>query len=124
MGRLIAWDPAVGAIRWEVGEPYPILGGVLATASGLAFYVTTDGWLKAVDQQNGRERLRYRLPSGSIGAPMTYLGPDGRQYLAVLLGLGGWPSLANAATVASPTGRTPLRDSSLVLGLPIPEAPR
>lgn len=123
MGRLIAWDPAMGAIRWEVGEPYPILGGVLATASGLVFYVTTDGWLKAVDQQGGRERLRYRLPAGSIGSPMTYLGPDGRQYLAVLLGLGGWPGLANAAAVRPPTWDSSTPGLLLVLALPTAEPP-
>lgn len=118
MGRLIAWDPAVGAIRWEVGEPYPILGGVLTTASGLVFYATTDGWLKAVDQTNGRERWRYRLPAGSVGSPMTYLGPDGRQYLAVLLGVGGWPSLANATAVRAPDWNAEQPGMLLVLGLP------
>ena len=123
MGRLIAWDPAVGAIRWEVGEPYPILGGVLATASGLVFYATTDGWLKAVDQQNGRERLRYRLPSGSMGAPMTFLGPDGRQYLAIVLGLGGWLGLANAEAVRPPEWETQRPGLLLVLGLPSPGQP-
>ena len=25
-----------------------------------------------------------------IGNPMTYLGPDGKQYVAVLSGVGGW----------------------------------
>lgn len=118
MGRLIAWDPAVGAIRWEVGEPYPLLGGVLATASGLVFYATTDGWFKAVDALNGRERWRYRLPSGSIGAPMTYLGPDGRQYLALLLGVGGWPGLANASTVRPPDWNPQQPGMLLVFGLP------
>ena len=118
LGRLIAWDPAVGAIRWEVGEPYPLLGGVLVTASGLVFYATTDGWLKAVDALNGRERWRYRLPSGSMGAPMTYLAPDGRQYLALPLGMGGWPSLANAATVRPPSWSSDQPGMLLVLGLP------
>jgi len=92
-GRFVAWDPSLGAIRWEIGEPFPVLGGALSVASGLVFYATADGWLKAVDQLTGRERWRHQLPAGSVGSPMTYLGPDGRQYLALLVGPGGWPAI-------------------------------
>src|SRR3989454_12356102 len=38
----------------------------------------------------GTELWRFKCPSGSIGNPMTYLGPDGKQYVAVLSGVGGW----------------------------------
>src|SRR5690606_33709463 len=86
LGRFIAWDPAASAIRWEIREPLPLLGGALTTASGLVFYATSDGLLKAVDQVTGRELWRFTLPAPSVGSPMTYLGPDGRQYLAILTG--------------------------------------
>src|SRR2546430_6581247 len=33
---------------------------------------------------------KFKTPSGIIGNPMTYLGPDGKQYVAVLSGVGGW----------------------------------
>jgi PQQ-dependent dehydrogenase (methanol/ethanol family) len=114
-GRLVAWDPAQGAIRWEIGDPYPLLGGVLSTGSGLVFFTTADGWLKAVDQQNGREQWRYRLPSGSLGSPMTFLGPDGRQYLAVMLGTGGWAAEPNAAEVTRGLGWTGREPGVLVV---------
>lgn len=89
-GRLVAWDAATGTVRWEIKESFPVLSGVLATAAGLVFYGTLDGWLKAVDQERGRERWRFKLPSGIVGGPMMFAAPDGREYLAVLSGVGGW----------------------------------
>lgn len=99
LGRFIAWDPASSAIRWEVREPAPVTGGALATATGLVFYATGDGLLKAVDQANGRELWRATLPNPSVGAPITFLGPDGRQFVAVLSGPGGWMAVPDLGEV-------------------------
>ena len=89
-GRFIAWDPTVGKVKWEIKENLAAYGGALATASGIVFYGTMEGWLKAVDAATGTELWRFKTPSGIIGNPMTYLGPDGKQYVAVLSGIGGW----------------------------------
>jgi glucose dehydrogenase len=48
------------------------------------------GWLKAVDSGNGRDLWRSPTPAGIMGSPISFLGPDGKQYVAVLSGLGGW----------------------------------
>lgn len=101
-GRFIAWDATTGAIAWEVREPFPVLSGALATAGGLVFYGTLDGWLKALDASNGREVWRFKTPSGIIGNPITFAGTDGRQYVAVVSGVGGW---AGAAMGARPNAR-------------------
>jgi len=42
-----------------------------------------------------RELWRFKCPSGIIGNPMTYRGPDGKQYVAVLSGIGGWAGSAS-----------------------------
>jgi lanthanide-dependent methanol dehydrogenase len=89
-GRFIAWDPTNGTIKWDLKENLAAYGGVLSTASGLVFYGTMEGWLKAVDAQTGTLLWKFKCPSGIIGNPMTYLGPDGKQYVAVLSGVGGW----------------------------------
>ena len=89
-GRFIAWDPTTGKIKWEIKENLAAYGGALATAGGVVFYGTMEGWLKAVDPNTGTELWRFKCPSGIIGNPMTYLGPDGKQYVAVLSGIGGW----------------------------------
>lgn len=86
-GRFIAWNAANLALVWENREPLPVSGGTLATAGGLVFYGTADGWLKALDQSSGRELWKYRTPGGILGSPIAFLGPDGKQYIAVLSGL-------------------------------------
>ena len=63
---------------------------MLATAGGLVVYGTMDGQLKAVDAKTGRLVWNAQLPSGIIGQPITYRGPDGKQYIAVYSGVGGW----------------------------------
>ena len=103
-GRFIAWDATTGTIAWEAREPWPVMSGALATAGGLVFYGTLDGWLKALDAQSGRELWRFKAPSGFVGNPITFMAPDGRQYLAIISGVGGWPSLGmNPSPTAKPT---------------------
>ena len=64
--------------------------GALATAGDVVFYGTMDGWFKAVDARTGELLWQFQTGSGIIGQPISYRGPDGRQYVAVLSGVGGW----------------------------------
>jgi alcohol dehydrogenase (cytochrome c) len=98
-GRFIAWDPVAGAVKWEIKENLSAYGGALATAGGIVFYGTMEGWLKAVDQKTGAELWKFKTGSGIIGNPMTYIGPDGKQYIAVLSGVGGWAGIGVAAGI-------------------------
>ena len=89
-GLLSAWDPVAGKKAWTVEESFPVWSGVVATAGDLVFYGTMEGWFKAVDAKSGRLLWQYKTGSGIIGQPISYLGPDGKQYIAVLSGVGGW----------------------------------
>jgi lanthanide-dependent methanol dehydrogenase len=89
-GVLTAWDPVRRAPAWEIPEDLPLWSGALATAGDLVFYGTMDGWFKAVNAQNGELLWQFKTDSGIIGQPVSYRGPDGRQYIAVLSGIGGW----------------------------------
>ena len=89
-GEFIAWDGVKGKKVWGIKEPFPAWGGALVTASDLVFYGTMDGWLKAADARTGEVVWKHKVGSGIIGNPMTYIGPDGKQYVAVLSGVGGW----------------------------------
>ncbi|MDX2192091.1 MAG: methanol/ethanol family PQQ-dependent dehydrogenase [Gemmatimonadales bacterium] len=105
-GRFIAWDPDPkkdrnASIAWEIKEPLAAYGGALATAGGVVFYGTMEGWLKAVDAKTGKELWKFKTPSGIIGNPMTYLAPDGKQYVAVLSGIGGWAGIGVAAGIGA-----------------------
>jgi PQQ-dependent dehydrogenase (methanol/ethanol family) len=89
-GEFIAWDGANGKKVWGIREPQPAWAGALVTGTDLVFYGTMDGWLKAADATNGAVLWKHKVGSGIIAPPMTYIGPDGKQYVAVLSGVGGW----------------------------------
>ena len=100
-GRFIAWDATTGKVKWEIPEPLAAYGGALTTAGDVVFYGTMEGWLKAVDARTGEQLWKFKTPSGIIGNPMTYQGPDGKQYVAVLSGIGGWAGIGVAAGIGA-----------------------
>lgn len=114
-GELTAWDPVQARAVWSVNEEYPVWSGAVATDGGLVFYGTLDGWFKAVDARSGKELWRFKTQSGIISQPVSYRGPDGKQYVAVLDGIGGWVG----ATVV---GRLDARDQSAANGFGHPVA--
>ena len=89
LGAFIAFDPISGKKAWEVKEPYPVWSGALATAGGVAFYGTLDGWFKAVDARKGEVLYKFKVGSGVVGNPISFRGADGKQYVAVYAGIGG-----------------------------------
>lgn len=89
-GAFTAWDPVARRPVWQIAEDLPVWSGALATAGDVVFYGTMDGLFKAVDARNGKLLWSKQLASGIIGMPMTYKGPDGRQYVAIAAGVGGW----------------------------------
>ena len=95
-GRFISYDPAVGKTEWEIKDMFQDWGGALTTDGSLAFYGTLTGWLRAVDVHTGKILYQFRTPSGIIANPITYMH-GGRQYVAVLSGVGGWAAIGLAA---------------------------
>jgi quinohemoprotein ethanol dehydrogenase len=87
-GKLIAWDPAAQKEAWSVQHDHLWNGGTLATAGGLVFQGTADGWFSAYDGTSGRRLWRFNAGLGVIAAPMSF-SLDGRQYVSVLVGYGG-----------------------------------
>jgi PQQ-dependent dehydrogenase (methanol/ethanol family) len=89
-GLVTAWDPAAAKARWVIAEEFPVWSGALVTGGDVVFYGTLDGWFKAVDARNGHLLWQLKTGSGIVGQPVSYRGPDGKQYIAVLAGIGGW----------------------------------
>jgi PQQ-dependent dehydrogenase (methanol/ethanol family) len=102
MGNFIAWDGKTGKIVWSNKEQFSVWSGALATAGGVVFYGTLEGYLKAVDAKTGKELYKFKTPSGIIGNVMTY-EQGGKQYVAVLSGVGGWAGIGLAAGLTDPT---------------------
>jgi lanthanide-dependent methanol dehydrogenase len=102
MGNFIAWDGKTGKIVWSNKEQFSVWSGALATAGGVVFYGTLEGYLKAVDAKTGKELYKFKTPSGIIGNVTTY-EQGGRQYVAILSGVGGWAGIGLAAGLTDPT---------------------
>ena len=108
-GTFTAWDPVSAKKAWSLDEEFPVWSGALVTAGDLVFYGTMDGWFKAVDARDGKLLWQYKTGSGIVGQPISYRGPDGKQYVAVLSGVGGW-----AGAVVS--GDLDVRDKTAATG--------
>jgi len=96
-GEFIAWDATTARRVWQIKEPLLVTSGALVTASDVVFYGTADGYFKAVDARTGNRLWQMKLGSGVSGPPMSYVGPDGKQYIAVLTGVGGFANTAQTA---------------------------
>jgi quinoprotein glucose dehydrogenase len=101
-GTLTAVRAATGEIAWQVplgrfpgteGSPDAAqwgsiaLGGPIVTAGGLVFTAgTLEAAIYAFDVQTGRQLWTGQLPTSARSTPMTFRGPDGRQYIVVAAG--------------------------------------
>src|SRR5207248_5527608 len=108
-GEFSAWDPIKAKTVWSVKEMFPAWSGTVVTAGNVVFYGTMEGWFKALDAKTGALLWQFKTGSGIISQPTTYKGPDGKQYLAVLSGVGGW-----AGAIVS--GQLDKRDGTSALG--------
>ena len=102
LGNFIAWDAGVGKIKWSIPEQFSVWSGALSTAGDVVFYGTLDGHLKAVNAADGKLLYSFKTPSGIIGNVNTY-EHKGKQYVAVLSGVGGWAGIGMAAGLANDT---------------------
>lgn len=103
-GELIAVSANTGDIAWRVPlgsfealEKKGIktgtasLGGGITTAGDLVFIAATiDGYFRAFDARNGKELWATRLDVPAHAIPATYMGRDGKQYVVITAGGGGF----------------------------------
>ncbi|MDP2177066.1 methanol/ethanol family PQQ-dependent dehydrogenase [Methylicorpusculum sp.] len=100
LGQFTAWDATTGKIVWSNKEQFSVWSGSIATAGGVVFYGTLEGYLKAVDAKTGKELYKFKTPSGIIGNVNTW-EYNGKQYVGVLSGVGGWAGIGIAAGLDS-----------------------
>ncbi|OWK22789.1 hypothetical protein AJ87_45640 [Rhizobium yanglingense] len=102
MGNFIAWDAAKGEIVWSKPEQFSVWSGALSTDGDVIFYGTLEGYIKAVDK-DGKELYKFKTPSGIIGNINTF-EHKGKQYVAVLSGIGGWAGIGLAGGLLGAEG--------------------
>src|SRR4029450_2020400 len=90
-------------IAWSNPEPFSVWSGALATAGDVVFYGTLEGYLKPAAAKTGKELYKFKTPSGIIGNINTWTF-QGKQYIGVLSGIGGWAGIGMAARVRGTPG--------------------
>jgi quinoprotein glucose dehydrogenase len=103
-GELIAVDLTSGDVAWrsvlgriDALETIGVrntgslnLGGSIATAGGVVFIgATNDSRFRAFDSRSGKLIWETKLEASAHTIPITYMGRDGRQYVAVMASGGG-----------------------------------
>jgi len=71
-------------------------------------YFTVPSHVWAVDARTGQLLWQFKAGSGIISQPVSYLGPDGKQYVAVMAGVGGWSGAIVAGDLDSRDGTAAL----------------
>ncbi len=103
MGNFIVWDAGNGKIVQSKPEKFSVWSGALVTAGGITCYGTLEGYLKCVDSNNiNNELFSFKTPSGIIGNVFTY-AHNGKQYIGVYSGIGGWAGIGMAAGLEKDT---------------------
>jgi alcohol dehydrogenase (cytochrome c) len=87
-GSISAFD-ANGDEKWRWRNELPMCASVLATGGGLVFAGEPSGEFNALDARTGELLWQFQCGSGHHSSPSTYM-VDGRQYVAVPVGWGGW----------------------------------
>jgi PQQ-dependent dehydrogenase (methanol/ethanol family) len=118
-GNLSAVNVDTGKIAWQQATEFPMIGGVMATASDLVFTGEQDGNFDAFDARNGKKLWSFNLGAGVSGPPVTY-SVKGRQYVAVAAG--GLSANGHPRLLAS-RGRTAFGDVIAIFALPAGKKP-
>lgn len=97
-GSIAAIDVQTGKLVKKHTTKHPQLGGLLTTAGGLLFAGYAEGQIVALDAQTLEELWKFETGSAINAPPMTFAA-NGKQYVAVEVGLGGaWPQWFVSAT--------------------------
>ncbi len=122
-GTLTAIHAGTGVVAWQVPlgqlagtEVLPAakqwgslsLGGPITTAAGITFIAgTIEPYIHAYETATGKELWKGKLPTSARATPMTFQGPDGKQYLVI-----------SAGGHEGAPGSLPLSDTVVAFSLP------
>jgi alcohol dehydrogenase (cytochrome c) len=97
---------------WAWKHDKPMVSSVLTTSSDLVFAGEPTGEFDAFDARTGELLWRYRTGSGIHSSPISY-SVNGKQYIAVPAGWGGWLKGFAPNLIGAPRG-----DALFVFALP------
>ena len=102
-GYVKAFDPMTGKEVWRWRNDKPMLASVLTTAGNLVFAGEPTGEFNAYDARTGKRLWTHQTGSGLHSNPVSY-SVDGKQYIAVPAGWGGWVKGFAPGTLGVPRG--------------------
>ena len=118
IGRFVALNIDSGEVLWETPLRTPANTAMLTTAGGLVFGGDWDRNMYAMDEATGEVLWETRLPQAAQGYPITY-AVDGRQYVAIPVGVGGYSWSTSVPSQLTPEVRRPSSGNAvLVFALP------
>jgi alcohol dehydrogenase (cytochrome c) len=117
LGKLAAFDVKTMQQVWSHEQRASYLTGVVSTAGGIAVVGDINRTVRAHDVRTGQVLWQTRLGTSAQGYPVTY-SVDGKQYIAVMAGLGGG-SPRNVPAAVAPEIKIPQNGQALyVFALP------
>jgi glucose dehydrogenase len=84
-GYFSAIDLTTGKIKWQHKTPQPIVGGVLATSTGLVLQGFSEGHFAAFDSESGDKVWQFNTGAG-VNAPPIAFTLDGEEFVAAAAG--------------------------------------
>lgn len=104
-GWLVAVDPATQQVRWRVRNDSMWNSGVLALGSKLLVQGEGGGALNILDATTGEQVWSYETYAPILSAPITYMA-GGKQYISVMVGMGGSAEAYGAYQALTPPYRS------------------
>jgi len=111
-GGVKAIDARTGRELWQYRTDFPVVASMLSTAGDVVFVGEPTGLFTALDSRTGDLLWQFRTGSGIHSNPVTY-SVNGKQYVAVLVGWGGWIEGFDPELYGQPRG-----DAIFVFSLP------
>lgn len=94
LGELLVVDIPSGEVKWRYRQRAPINTAALTTAGGLVFVGDWNRYMYAFNAESGDILWKTRVTTSAQGFPISYM-IDGKQYVALPVGVGGasWSSM-------------------------------